>query len=176
MIITLSEQTSIFLCACLLGALLSFAYDIFRIIRMIGSRSKALAVICDLIFFLGSAVITYLYLLQRCYGQVRIFVLIGETVGFFLCHFTLSPYIVRFAAWVGRGIRHVVCFLISPFVKLFRFFGEKAQKRRGKRKINREKHKKIPQKALQPHKNVMYNLLIKVLPKRRRCAHEKAEN
>lgn len=159
MIITLSEQTLIFLYSCLFGVLLSCYFDVFRVIRLICGNRKTVTLVCDLLFFLSGTVFVYLFFVRFCSGQIRVYVLIGELLGFLICHFSVSALFMRFAVFVVRLVRRILRFLAKPWIAVFRFFRKKFQKHHQKAEEKRKNRKKNMENSLQPHRNVVYNLL-----------------
>ncbi len=159
MIVTLSEQTLIFLYSCLFGVLLSCYFDLFRVVRLVCGNRKTVTLVCDLLFFLSGTVFTYLFFVRFCSGQIRVYGLIGELLGFLLCHFSFSALFMQFAVFIVRIVRRFLRLLARPWLALFRFFRKKFQKSRAARVEKLEKRKKNPENSLQPHRNVVYNLL-----------------
>lgn len=159
MIITLAEQTLIFLYSCLLGVFLSCYFDLFQVVRLIGGNRKTLTLICDLLFFLSAALFTYLFFVRFCSGQIRIYGLIGELLGFLICHFSISALFMKFADWIVRLIRRFLRLLSKPWIAVFKYFRKKFQKHRASRAQKWEKHEKNLENNLQPPGNVVYNLL-----------------
>jgi spore cortex biosynthesis protein YabQ len=159
MIVTLSEQTLTFLCSCVLGVLLSCYFDIFRVVRLICGNRKTVTLVCDLLFFLSATLFTYLFFVRFCSGQIRVYGLIGELLGFLLCHYSVSALFMRLAVLIVRLVRRFLRLLARPWFALFRFFRKKFQKSRAARAEKREKRKKNRENSLQPHRDVVYNLL-----------------
>ncbi len=159
MIITLSEQTLIFLYSCFFGVLLSCYFDVFRVIRLITGNLKIITLVCDLFFFLSGTVFVYLFFVRFCSGQIRVYVLIGELLGFLICHFSISALFMRLSVIVVRKVKRFLRFISRPFVSVSRSFKEKILKRRKEKKEKRNKNKKNIENSLQPNRNVVYNLL-----------------
>ena len=156
MIVTLSEQTLIFLYSCLFGVLLSCYFDLFRVIRLICGNRKTVTLVCDLLFFFSGTVFVYLFFVRFCSGQIRVYVLIGELLGFLICHFSVGALFMRFAVFI---VRRILRFLPKPFLAIYRFFRKKFQKHHQKAEEKRKNRKKNMENSLQPHRNVVYNLL-----------------
>ena len=177
MTITMSQQTLIFLYSCVLGVGLSLYLDIFRVIRLVLGNPKLVTFVCDLLYFLSSTLIVYLFFVRYCSGQVRVYVLVGALLGFLFCHFSISVLFMHLAVWVVKWIRRFWGALARPFVKFGRFVGKKIQKRRQQALENRKKHKKIPENGLQPKRHVVYNLfkLYRKKPKKEDAALEEAK-
>lgn len=156
--ITMSQQTLIFLYSCVLGVGLSLYLDLFRVVRLVLCNTKPVTFFCDLLYFLSSTLIVYLFFVRFCSGQVRVYVLIGALLGFLICHNSVSMLFMRLAVWVVKWVRRFLAVLVRPFVKFGRFVGKKIQKKRQQVLENRKKHKKNPENGLQPKQHVVYNL------------------
>ncbi len=159
MIVTLSEQTLIFLYSCLFGVILSCYFDLFRVIRLICGNRKTVTLVCDLLFFLSATVFVYLFFVRFCSGQIRLYVLIGELLGFLLCHFSVSALFMQFAVFVVGLVKRFLRFLARPWLAIYRFFRKKIDKSRARAAQKKEKRKKNTEYRFQQHSNVVYNLL-----------------
>lgn len=134
--VTNSAQFTTTLISAAVGIVLCLMYDILRIIRMAHRPSVIQAFIQDVLWWLSAAVLTYGLLLVRCNGSVRAYPLIGETVGFLSCRFTLSVLIMRVAkvlvAFFGRVNRAFKCKVAAPVCRaagrLASFVSEKLKK------------------------------------------------
>ncbi len=155
---TLSGQTLVFLYACLLGIGLSLYLDVFCVIRLFCGNRKTVTLVCDLLYFLSSAVIVYLFFVCFSYGQVRFYCLVGTLLGFIACRFSVSALIVRFFSWIVRYVHRLIRAIKRPFAAYGQKLVEKKKKRKEKREEKPKKDKKIRQNCLQPVRDVVYNL------------------
>lgn len=79
------EQLLAFLEALALGALLAFAFDLYRVLRLRFRRlPPALSAIADCLFFLAAAVAAVLFLVYRRWGEIHLYIYVGLAVGFML--------------------------------------------------------------------------------------------
>lgn len=102
----LSDQAVAFLWAVVLGAALGVVYDIFRVIRILRGNERSLLVFLeDLLFALIAALATASCFTWTNFGQVRLFLLAGEGLGFALWYCTLGVFIGSVARWVARILR-----------------------------------------------------------------------
>lgn len=105
------EQVSVFLYSMLLGIVLGVMYDIFRITRMI-INSKNLAIfIQDVLYFVVSGLITFFFVLKANSGDSRVYIIIGEGLGWILYHLTIGEFIYKcsnsFVIGVKRKIQSI---------------------------------------------------------------------
>ena len=108
MIFSLADQTVYFLFSLLFGVILSFMYDVIRVLRFIGLNKLWQIIVGDMFYFTLCAFLTVLFALPFNNGSVRYFVLFGEAVGFIVYRFTLGEYMSVF-----------YCFIIRVFRKIF---------------------------------------------------------
>lgn len=127
--LSISGQTLDFLLSCLLGVGLGALYDVFRILRLAFWHGKIIIGIQDILFFALAAVSSFLFMLFRCEGQLRFYVLLGELLGFIVYYFTVGFLVIRMSKCIIHWIKKILFFLykifIRPFVKLFIFISRK---------------------------------------------------
>ena len=88
---TLPELVRAFGFSLLCGVALAVVYEPFRIFHKLGFDKSIHYFICDVLFMIIFAVITYMLCLVLLEGCVRLFVIIGEAAGFAAFYFTLRP-------------------------------------------------------------------------------------
>jgi spore cortex biosynthesis protein YabQ len=130
----LSKQAIAFLWAVALGGALGGFYDFFRILRILRGKDRPVLVFLeDVLFTLGAALSTAFCFTLTNYGQVRLFLLVGEGLGFALWFYTLGAFVAkvaRFTARVLAGLKRILgqifrkfmIFLKKPFLFLQRWF------------------------------------------------------
>ena len=123
MILSLSQQTLIFFYACFFGVLLSCWCDLFRAVRILFGQQKAVTFVCDLLFFLTASVGVCLFFIRFCLGQVRFYVLVGEALGFLMCHLTVGSFVIRLFSSFVAAVRRFFSAFFSKLRPLFRFRG-----------------------------------------------------
>lgn len=97
-------QMIIFAFSCILGAGLGILYDIFRIIRMV-INSKSIGIfIEDVIYFILSGVITFIFVLKINSGESRFYILAGEGIGWIAYHLTLGNAIYKCSGKAAKKI------------------------------------------------------------------------
>lgn len=147
------------------GFVVGIIYDAFRLVRVCISKGKRLQIAFDVIFCIFLAFITFLFFMSVNEGEFRIYLLLGEAVGFSV--YSLSIGIVVFTygeLWIDWLKDHFSKFLhlvLSPFKRLLkRIFSSvgKIMKKFRKRDENIENKSKI---HLKLNKHLLYNLFIK---------------
>lgn len=111
-------QAITFLLAVFLGLVLCFFYDIIRVFHNHYKKSGFLIVFADILYFILSAIISYLFLLLRCLGNIRFFVFVGEAVGFLLCRKVFSDLFVEFCEFIIQILKNIIKVIKVPFVML----------------------------------------------------------
>lgn len=102
--ITISEQMRQLFLSCGMGFLLGIYYDVYRVARLIMRSGKRAVFFQDVLFFLTSAVITFLFALAVMDGRLRFYLFLGEIIGFFCYYFTLGRLVIRFTGTVTAAI------------------------------------------------------------------------
>ncbi len=105
-----------------LGVLLCLCYDILRSARKTFSFSTIAIFFQDVIFFLVSAFVTFLFLLSVTNGEIRAFVLFGIAFGFALSRFTISKIFYLGLKFILIKIRAGFTLISNFFYKCFDSF------------------------------------------------------
>lgn len=78
-----------------LGIFLGIFYDIFRVLRLLISPKNLSVFIQDVIYFLISGFVTFLFVLIFNYGESRFYILAGEALGWILYHVSLGDLVYK---------------------------------------------------------------------------------
>ena len=107
-----AHQALTFLYSIGFGSIICLYYDVFRSLRRAVSFSNFAIALQDLFFWILSAFTTFIFLLVRCNGEIRFFVIMGEALGFFLARATISKifFLLSFK---------VIVFFNRIFVKIY---------------------------------------------------------
>ena len=115
---SITVQTMIFACSCILGTGLGILYDVFRIIR-IAINSKNITIFMeDVIYFILSGIITFIFVLKINSGESRFYILAGEGIGWIAYHLTLGNAIYRYSEKVAKKVNFKVKKVIKKFLKV----------------------------------------------------------
>ena len=109
--ITNGQQLNELFLACGMGFLLGAYYDLFRVIRLVMRSGKRAIFFQDLMFFISSAIVTFLFSLSVMDGELRFYLFAGLTGGFFAYYLT-----------IGRVVIHSAKAVVTVFLKLWRLF------------------------------------------------------
>ncbi|MBR5246936.1 MAG: spore cortex biosynthesis protein YabQ [Clostridia bacterium] len=155
--LSLASQTKGFLFSLGFGFLMGAVYDIFRIVRIGISRGKKLQIVLDILYCILLAFLTFIFFITINEGEIRIYLLLGEAVGFMAYGLSLGVIVIAFAetfiGWIKAGFK----LIFKPIRKLLwkiKQFLNKGNKR----------NKKLKNKwkiLLKPNKHLLYNLFVK---------------
>ena len=93
--VTISSQLYTFLYSILSGVVAGAVYTLFGLFRTVFKNSRSVTFICDILFMLIFAIITYIFSVGYTDGFVRVYVLAGEITGFLVFKFTLGSLLQR---------------------------------------------------------------------------------
>lgn len=117
--ITINDQVRELLLSCGMGFILGLYYECFRVPRLIMQVSKTALFIQDIVYFLSSAVLTFLFSLAIMDGRLRFYLFLGEAIGFAAYYLTVGRLVVRFSVVVFNAIRFLWIklskIIITPF-------------------------------------------------------------
>lgn len=118
---SLSDQTAYFLRSIALGAVMAALYDIVRALRMLFKAGRVHLLVSDVLFFVVCGVFTSLFALPFNKGEVRMFIVFGEAVGFLAYHLTIGNLAGRFYSILTKGIVRFlrkICEMLKKFFDL----------------------------------------------------------
>ncbi len=152
-ILSLSTQTRSFLLSLGFGLIIGILYDVLRIVRILLSFSKIATFVTDFLFSVLSAVMTFLFCLSVTNGEVRLYIILGEFIGFSVFYLSFGTVAVKFSEKTVKKIfnvfRKFFRFIFSPFIKIFTVVSIKCTKLRKKVQKTVKNHKKIDKSPLQ---------------------------
>lgn len=106
-----TEQISSFVLVMLLGLMIGIIFDIYRLLRWFYKPRKLGTVLGDAVFWVVVTSISYFFLLQSIWGEVRLYVFIALLL-------SIMIYMRFFSIWVRKGLYKLICFTISIFKKI----------------------------------------------------------
>ena len=113
--ITVKSQILTFFYAVTLGIILSVLFDFFKTIRISYKHNNIFVFIEDIVFFLISTFLTFMFLMARCNGEFRTYVISAILIGFFIYRITLSKIVLPTSVIITK-------FFIRLFGKIFLLF------------------------------------------------------
>ncbi len=161
-IVSISSQTKNFLFSLGFGAVIGAFYDFLRIVRICISDSLKILYIFDFLFVFVSAVATFLFCLGTTDGEIRLYIILGEILGFLIYYFSFGIIAVRFSEKTVLKIKTLLSSffarLLSPFGKLIAAIGNSVSKMSAQSGKSAKKLLKKTKMLLQRHKALLYNL------------------
>lgn len=116
---SLTSQILIFVYSLALGMFLGFAYDIFRIIRMVINLRNIAIFIQDVLYFILSGGVTFLFVLSVNSGNSRFYILAGEGIGWIAYHITLGEVIYKCSNKTVNFVKSKIAALKNKLLKKF---------------------------------------------------------
>ena len=116
---SLTSQILIFVYSLALGMFLGFAYDIFRIIRMVINSRNIAIFIQDVLYFILSGGVTFLFVLSVNNGNSRFYILAGEGIGWIAYHITIGEIIYKCSNKTVNFVKSKIAALKNKFLKKF---------------------------------------------------------
>lgn len=113
------SENRFLLCSLLMGITMTFAYDIFRILRRVWVHSRLMISVEDALFWMVTAVSVFYLMHTQSNGKLRWFAVFGALCGMLLYKKTLSKYFVNGASFVLKKVvgvcRKVLVIIGKPF-------------------------------------------------------------
>lgn len=154
----LNAQTRIFFYSLGFGFLLGILYDVFRTVRLIISNSKSFVIFMDLLYFAVCAFLVFCFNMVVDSGHIRIYVVLGEILGWLIYYFSFGAIAIRAGNAVKKFIVRLANTVFKPFKRFFAFIKRKNNRlTQFFKKIIRKNEKKT-KFILQKHKGIVYNL------------------
>lgn len=122
--IRLLDQIGGFGAFCLFGAVLGVYYTAYKLLRYFIRFSRWAIFFQDILFFVTSAVATFILLMNIAEGEVRGYILLGVLIGFSVYYFTLGALVFSVGKFLIDVIKKTHAFIdriiISPVRKVLR--------------------------------------------------------
>ena len=93
--INTTEQVMTFVLSIGLGFLFCLLYDILRVFHKLWLKGFFEVLVSDILFWFVLSVVTFCFLIIRCQGSVRVYVIFGQTLGFVVARITVSKLFMR---------------------------------------------------------------------------------
>ena len=115
--ITFADQTLTLALGFAMGVALCLLYDIFRILRLCKTPSKSSAFLQDMLFWIVSAFLTFGLMMVRASGEVRLFILAAQALGFAICRVSVSPILMRISERIIKFAKRIIRFTEKKFIR-----------------------------------------------------------
>lgn len=116
-----SQQLTAFLLSVVLGAVFCLLYDIVRFYHISFKCTKLSVFIVDILYFLVIGFMSYCFLLIYCKGTLRLYVFLGEVLGFIIARLSVSKLFLGLLKLIKSGFDAIYNFFKKPI----RFLKEK---------------------------------------------------
>lgn len=121
---SMSFQATLFLTTVIMGIIVGFIYDWFRVFRRIIKHSNIFIQIEDCIYWIFVSIATFVIMLNKNYGEIRAFLICGVFIGMVIYFNTISILFMKVSMAVVKTIKKVLVLffniLITPFKLLFK--------------------------------------------------------
>ncbi len=137
------EQLLTFLLSVVLGAAFCLLYDVLRYLHKRKISGTFFVFLGDVFYFVLISVATFCFFILYSKGVIRIYVYIGEILGFVLCRKTLSRLFLAILLKLDLIITRVLEMIFLPFGRIIRFINKIMRKTtdkigKGRKKISRK--------------------------------------
>lgn len=144
-----------------IGFIIGILYDLFRAFRLCVSRGRISVALQDVLFFILTSMITFLFLLKTSYGVVRWYIIAGEIIGFSVYRLSCGKVFFSTASRMSAAFIKLFTRLKDSIKKLLQRIVKRFSRADGKyiahAKKKERKSKKNMKKYLQLAKRKVYN-------------------
>lgn len=114
----INKEFNIFLAFVLIGIIISFLFDVFRILRKVYKTPDFITIIEDIAFWIisGILLLSGIFILNE--GKIRAYLFIGLFSGILLYIITLSKFTLRIGTFSLKKINKI---LFTPIMKFLQF-------------------------------------------------------
>lgn len=167
---TVQFQSYVFSYAVYGGITIGVLYDIYRVIRRKKRNGKLISSIWDAAFLISVLLVAVWVIFSSNYGDLRAYVFIGFTVGFYLYEKLLGRIAVAVFQAIIRRLSHFLKTtnnVLAVPVKGLINVSALASKKIGSQKNKLKKFKKLPKQLIEDTKKY-YKLVLKKQIKRKK--------
>ena len=127
MIMSIREQTLLFLSTVGAGMGMALIYDIFRIFRKFIKHPAVFVYMEDVLYWLIVSFAMFYFMLSQNYGDIRAFTIIGAAVGAVLYLSAFSPFVISILVIIIEFAIHVIAtvirIILAPIRLLLKIIG-----------------------------------------------------
>ncbi len=118
-VLLFQNKGSAFLISVLFGLAVGLLYDFFRVGRVIINGGKIRLFFEDVLFSAVCALMFCVLIFNTTMGTIRLFTVLGFSIGFFVYRFSLGLLTVPFAKWlkalIARPIKRLKCYAVKSY-------------------------------------------------------------
>jgi len=119
MILSMGEQVRLFLSTVALGIGLGLAYDFIRLFRRLVRHSKIFCGLEDLFYWFAVLGAVFYFMLNKNYGEIRMFSVMGFFIGMVLYMMSISGIVLKIMMIAANFIKAVIikaaAIILYPF-------------------------------------------------------------
>lgn len=138
------------------GILITFVYDVLRILRRVFPQGGFLVSLEDLLFWLYCAVKVFLLMYHESNGTLRWFAVLGALTGMLLYKKLVSPFLVKYVSMALQKVLHILAraarVVLGPLIKVAQRIRERVTRTARRRAVKlyrkRELGRRIVKKKL----------------------------
>lgn len=113
------NQAYLFLIFTLIGIIIGFLFDIFRILRKSFKTNDIITYIEDIIFWIISGIILIYAMCKFTDGELRFYTIIGLSLGAIIYLLTVSKYVIKISVFVINILKKI---LLYPLLIIFKIY------------------------------------------------------
>jgi len=121
MILSMSGQGLLFLSTVAVGAAIGLFYDFFRVFRRVATHSGWAVQLEDFLFWICATAAMFYFMLNRNFGEIRLFSIIGAACGIVLYFATISRVVLKVSVAVINFIKRVITAAVRIITLPLRF-------------------------------------------------------
>lgn len=110
-----NHQLKIFFIFILLGIIISFIFDIFRILRKTYRFTNIMIYIQDILFWLLTGIIILHSIFTYNSGEIRLYLFFSMFIGIVIYTCSISHYTIEIGTLILKTINKTTTFLYKPF-------------------------------------------------------------
>ncbi len=146
--VTLSSQLIELGFSLLLGVIFCVIYDFFRALHKKHIKSFIGVFFTDIFYWIILLFVTFCFFIIVGGGKMRFYFLLGATVGFLICRFTISKLVFKLYIFIFWALEWLLNLIKLPFLLLFRgidrfFFNVNSYSHKIFRKIFKKRKKPL---------------------------------
>lgn len=158
---TISEQTKLFLWACVLGGAMGIIFDFFRVARILVKHRKIAVFVEDFIFTILFFLAFFIYSTERARGQLRFFVFMGAVLGLLIYILSVGTVVVtitrKTSALILKIFRGIYRITLYPVKKFIVWIGQKIKSKFVQNSTNFKNYARSVKKSLKRKRKLVYN-------------------
>lgn len=114
------NQAYLFLIFTLIGIIIGFLFDIFRILRKSFKTNDIITYIEDIIFWIISGIILIYAMCKFTDGELRFYTIIGLSLGAIIYLLTVSKYVIKISVFVINILKKILLYPLLIIFKILR--------------------------------------------------------